>query len=45
MLKTRVDDSRVSQAANKGAAWARPGWVLAAWTEVHRGVLRADING
>ena len=45
MLKTRADDSRVSQAANRGAAWARPGWVLAAWKEVQRGVLNADING
>lgn len=25
MLKARADDSRVSQAANRGAAWARPG--------------------
>jgi len=45
VLKTRADDSRVSQAANRGAAWARPGRVLAVWKEVHRGVLRADING
>ena len=40
VLKTRTDDSRVSQAANRGGRLGHArGRVLAVWKEVHRGVF------